>query len=156
MLSDPQTWTSVDFWQEQKTEQNWTTKGRNVPWISKYGNTTWIFPFDENDVLHFLKKYTCGSLKFLYLHVASKNIIAHVNQTYWNLETICFNSPKFPLYNEWPPTYTAPHDHVFLLPVVQSLRDVHYPLGHFSCDKCFEKQQNNLFLFLRKCKDLRR
>ena len=49
----------------------------------------------------------------------------------------------------------ATHDHEFLLPVIQSLKNVHYPLDHYSCNKCYEKQQNRLLASLGKWKHLR-
>ncbi|XP_072043356.1 uncharacterized protein [Amphiura filiformis] len=84
ILSNPQVWTHVDFWQEQQM-----TMPRKKLIASRY-RKAWMFPNDQESVLDFLKKYTGGSLKSIYLNVVSRDILTHLKIHCGNLETISF------------------------------------------------------------------
>ncbi|XP_072023553.1 uncharacterized protein [Amphiura filiformis] len=91
ILSNPQVWTHVDFWQQQQM-----TMPRKKLRASRYSKT-WMFPNDQESVLDFLKKYTSGSLKSIYLKVVSNDILSHLKEHCGNLETISFLSATDPL-----------------------------------------------------------
>ncbi|XP_072028004.1 F-box/LRR-repeat protein 12-like [Amphiura filiformis] len=146
ILSNPQAWTHIDFWQEQEMRY-----------------CTWMFPKKEKAVLDFLKRYTSGSLKSIYLHVTSEKIRSHLQQTCGNLETISFLSANGKEHAVFDSEYTdsrLPHYHdCIILPVADSVRVYEIPLEGFDCYKCSHIQpaiQKSLMLRLGKCKNLRR
>ncbi|XP_072015568.1 uncharacterized protein [Amphiura filiformis] len=152
IFSSPHAWTYIDFWQEQKTNKKWRMFGRN--------DKNWMFPADEKAVLHFLKRYTSGSLKSIYLHITSEKILAHLQQTYGNLETISFLSADDPprearaldMKHSYKP---LPHDHDDNLPVDKSIKVCEIPLCSVGCSRCGDVG-DKLLIRLGKCKNLRR
>ncbi|XP_072030327.1 uncharacterized protein [Amphiura filiformis] len=94
ILSSPQVWTHVDFWQEQRltVNQQWDV-ARN--WTGRCGKT-WAFPKDIYSILDFLQKYTSGSLKTIYLTVVNKEILTYLKKNCGNLEIISFHSASDP------------------------------------------------------------
>ncbi|XP_072015253.1 uncharacterized protein [Amphiura filiformis] len=93
ILSNPQVWTHVDFWQQQQLT-SMTRKRLKSSRCSKH----WMFPADKESVLGFLKKYTSGSLKSIYLKVVSNDILSHLKKNCGNLEIISFLSANDPVY----------------------------------------------------------
>ena len=165
ILSYTHAWTHVDFWQEQKTDKNWETEdNKSTRRYMMVDANTWIFPIEENAVLDFLKKYTGGSLKSIYLHVASKQIIAHLNENYGNLQTISFLSPKDTSYSAFALTYlnmlrncrlfNLDSNQEFEIPVSESVKVLEFPI-QFDRPQ-FEGQQDKLLTCLRKSKNLQR
>ncbi|XP_072016206.1 uncharacterized protein [Amphiura filiformis] len=90
ILSNPQVWTHVDFWQQQQM-----TKPRKKLRASR-NSKTWMFPNNKESVLDFLKKYTGGSLKSIYLKVVSNDILTHLQKHCGNLETVSFSATDPP------------------------------------------------------------
>ncbi|XP_072015255.1 uncharacterized protein [Amphiura filiformis] len=93
ILSNPQVWTHVDFWQQQQLTRMTRKRLKSSQYIKP-----WMFPADKESVLDFLKKYTSGSLKSIYLKVVSNDILTHLKKNCSNLEIISFLSANDPVY----------------------------------------------------------
>ncbi|XP_072015569.1 uncharacterized protein [Amphiura filiformis] len=160
IFSSSHAWTYIDFWEEQKTNKNWAVDGFNRTRMFWLDDKSWMFPVDEKAVLDFLKRYTSGALKSIYLHTASTNILAYLQQTYGNLETISFISANDPprearaldMKHSYKP---LPHDHDDNLPVAKSVRVCEIPMYTVGCNGCGE-MHDKLVIRLGKCKNLRR
>ncbi len=152
ILSYTHTWTHVDFWQEQKTDKNWETEDNEFTRrYLKVDANTWVFPVDENAVLDFLKKYTGGSLKSIYLHVTSTKIMTHLKESYGNLEIISFLSAKHPLRTALAfSQFNSNHE----CEIPFSVKVLEFPIQIYT-PHC-EGQQYKLLTCLRKCKNLQR
>ncbi|XP_072016412.1 uncharacterized protein [Amphiura filiformis] len=157
ILSNPQAWAHIDFWQEQKTQKSWGPGRCNI--TRRLDDKSWVFPATEKAVHDFLKKYTSGSLKSIYLHITSKKILAHLQQTYGNLETISFLSADDP-----PEAARAladitvsyiPLPHLYdNLPVAKSIKVCEIPLYIVGFDG--RGSHHKLVIRLGKYKNLRR
>ncbi|XP_072015252.1 uncharacterized protein [Amphiura filiformis] len=155
ILSNPQAWTHVDFWQQQLT--------RNKLTASRYSKT-WIFPDDKESVLDFLKKYTSGSLKSIYLKVVSKDILTHLKKNCGNLEIISFISANDPVDSADISDFLSRNDPADTSDIYLSFPEI-IPLpktikvcevSWFSFAKNGEKQWENLMMCFAKCPNLRR
>ena len=96
LLTNPQSWTRVDFWQEQLLTNvtRSCTLGASDP-----KTKTWIFPRNQDSVLAFLKRFTSGSLKSIYLNVVSESIVQYLRVNCPNLGTISFFSGSKPPFS---------------------------------------------------------
>ena len=86
LLSDPQSWTHVDFCQEQQVPGSRKMRAHRK-------DKTWKFPMAPNSVLAFLKRYTSGSLKSIYLNAVNEETLQYLKKNCRNLETISLLSP---------------------------------------------------------------
>ncbi|XP_072014665.1 uncharacterized protein [Amphiura filiformis] len=156
ILCNPQAWTHVDFWQQHQIKK---TKLR----ITRPKMDVWMFPDDKDTVLDFLRKYTSGSLKYIYLKVASTKILLYLKQNCGNLETLSFLSA----YDD-PPAMTDTsyflstslyfHDRI---PLPTTLKTCELSMdsktqSEFSNTMKGGKLWEYLFIRLRQCKNLRR
>ena len=85
-MSYTQSWTQVDFCQKQHLpKMPGFTASRQV--------NTWIFPSSPYSALAFLKRYTSGSLKSVYLNDVSTEILQYLKKNCPNLENISILQP---------------------------------------------------------------
>ncbi|XP_072014612.1 uncharacterized protein [Amphiura filiformis] len=143
ILSNPQVWTHVDFWQEQQLTEKQLQMFR--PRI--YGKT-WMFLATIESVLDFLKKYTSGSLKSIYLKFVNKDILKHLKTNCGNLEIVSFLSARDA------PNMTAINWHEYIplheiMPMPKTLK---------VCSLSFKVNSNQWQVLhrLAQCKNLRR
>ncbi|XP_072015565.1 uncharacterized protein [Amphiura filiformis] len=171
ILSNPQTWTHIDFWQEQKTEKSWgvAVPGDSLKRMFCADDKSWMFPVEEKSVLDFLKRYTSVSLKSIYLHIASKTILEYLQQTYSNLKTISLlsaNDPPKEAFDDLNAhdvfdlsrTRLRDHDDIFSAALTQSIRVCEIPFYVVDCNTilCSGETLEKFVIRLGKCKDLRR
>ncbi len=153
VLSYTHAWTHVDFWQQQKTDKNWITEDNKYTrrGFLQVDDNTWVFPVNQNAVLDFLKKYTGGSLRSIYLHVVSLTILAHLKDSYGKLETVSFLSPKYQSkaalhkMTQSDPNLDQFHNHVCM--VAESVKVLEFALDTSMSDygellACFRKLKN--------------
>ncbi|XP_072015254.1 uncharacterized protein [Amphiura filiformis] len=145
ILSNPQVWTHVDFWQQQQL----TSMTRKRLKSSRYSQT-WMFPANKESVLDFLKKYTSGSLKSIYLNVVSNDILTHLKKNCFNLEIISFLSANDPADTAYTSDINASFPEIMPLHKTVKVCEVSWlPIN----DK---KQWENLMMCFAKCTNLRR
>ncbi|XP_072014613.1 uncharacterized protein [Amphiura filiformis] len=138
ILSSPQVWTHVDFWQQQQM-----TMPRKKLRASR-NNKTWMFPADEEAVLDFLKKYTSGSLKSIYLRVVNKDILTHLKKHCGNLETISLLSTNDP-----PESADSLDTLPEMMPLPKTVK-----ICEFSFVTWNQKQWENLMICFSNCTNL--
>ncbi|XP_072015564.1 uncharacterized protein [Amphiura filiformis] len=119
-----------------------------------------MFPADEKAVLDFLKRYTNVALKSIYLHIANRHILAHIQQTYKNLDTVSFLSASDPPREALTldikhPNRPHPHNHDDILPLAKTIKTCEIPLLVVGCNGCTE-MHDKLSTQLGNCKNLRR
>ncbi len=122
----------------------------------KVDANTWVFPVDEYAVLDFLKKYTGGSLKSIYLHVACTTILTYLKESCGNLETISFISATDPpnaAMHKMAPSDLDPnhfHNHACIIP--ESIKVLEFALDNFN----YTARQGKLLTCFQKFKNLQR
>ncbi len=159
ILSNTQVWTHVDFWQEQNL-----TKKQMKQMNRHSSNKTWIFPTYEDPALAFLRRYTGGCLKSIYLRVVSEEILIHLKQNCTNLETISFHSASDPPIAASGVGMVRPNKETSILPRLHEILPLPKTLKVFSLfhlgvlpfDKGAETSWNTILECFGKCANLYR